>query len=177
MKISYDDDFDNDGLCNTAKSARDPVTGQVCTPNAAGLGDNCVAVPNPDQADANHNGVGDVCEPNVSLNDGDNDDLPDNLERSVFGTDPTKTDTDGDSLSDGDEIKSGLNPLKADGDGDGFCDGNATVSDAQGKFRIENVPEGSYTLEVWHEQFGEQKLPVAVTTGKNTTVSLRYGKQ
>ena len=51
------------------------------------------------------------------------------------------------------------------------------VSDAQGKFRIENVPEGSYTLEVWHEQFGEQKLPVAVTTGKNTTVSLRYGKQ
>jgi choice-of-anchor B domain-containing protein len=39
------------------------------------------------------------------------------------GTDPTKADSDGDGLSDGDEIALGTDPNRRDTDGDGFPDG------------------------------------------------------
>src|ERR1019366_7569668 len=39
------------------------------------------------------------------------------------GTNPLKADTDGDGLTDGQEIARGLNPLSADTDGDGIPDG------------------------------------------------------
>jgi len=136
-----DPDFDNDGICNGAESGTDPVTGNPCTPNAKGLGDNCPATPNPDQKDENNNGegngIGDACELGSSL-DGDGDSLPDDLEESVFHTDPTKPDTDGDGLSDSDEVngptyQNGEGPLNPDVDEDGICDGPATVSDDSGE--------------------------------------------
>ncbi|HSA59932.1 MAG TPA: thrombospondin type 3 repeat-containing protein, partial [bacterium] len=132
-----DPDFDDDGICNGAESGTDPVTGNPCTPNAAGQGDNCPATPNPDQKDDNHNNVGDACEIGTSL-DGDGDGLPDDLEESVFHTDPTKPDTDGDGLSDSDEVngptyQNGEGPLNPDVDDDGICDGPATVSDDAGE--------------------------------------------
>ena len=122
-------DSDGDGLCDTAQTATDPATGKTCTPNAAGKGDNCPAVPNPDQADKDNNGIGDACEQGTSksVGDQDGDGLPDSLEGSVFGTDPTKSDTDGDGVNDGDEINGGTSPLNPDTDGDGKCDGNATI--------------------------------------------------
>jgi outer membrane protein OmpA-like peptidoglycan-associated protein len=56
----------------------------------------------------------------------DNDVDKDGLSKSVeeqLGTDPNKADTDGDGLSDGDEVnKYHTNPLKADSDGDGLSD-------------------------------------------------------
>ena len=54
--------------------------------------------------------------------DNDGDGLPDDRETLMYGTDPTKWDTDGDGLSDGYEIANGLNPLKRDTDGDGTDD-------------------------------------------------------
>ena len=55
--------------------------------------------------------------------DDDADGLPNDLE-AKYGTNPTKADTDGDGLSDYDEItKYHTNPLKADSDGDGIPDG------------------------------------------------------
>lgn len=125
-----DPDFDNDGICNGPESGTDPVTGNPCTPNAEGKGDNCPAVPNPDQDPA-------ACAVSASL-DGDGDGLPDDLENSVFHTDPTKSDTDGDGLSDSDEVsgatyQNGEGPLNPDVDGDGICDGPATVSDDSGE--------------------------------------------
>lgn len=59
-----------------------------------------------------------------STADSDNDGLDDARERDV-NTDPNNWDTDGDGLSDGDEViiwKS--NPLNPDTDGDGFSDGD-----------------------------------------------------
>lgn len=50
------------------------------------------------------------------------------------------------------------------------------VSDAEGRFRISGVPEGSYTLELWHEQFGAQAVPVVVTRSKTTILSIQYRK-
>jgi len=55
--------------------------------------------------------------------DSDKDGLCDEREKQL-GTDPLKADTDGDGVSDGDEVlKYGTNPLNADTDGDGFKDG------------------------------------------------------
>ena len=46
-----------------------------------------------------------------------------NFEEYKAGTDPVKADTDGDGLSDGDEIKTTMtNPLNKDSDGDGLSD-------------------------------------------------------
>ena len=43
--------------------------------------------------------------------DSDNDELPDVLETSQYGTDPNDPDTDKDGMSDGWEVAHGLNPL------------------------------------------------------------------
>ncbi len=48
------------------------------------------------------------------------------------------------------------------------------VSDADGKFQIRGIPEGSYTLEVWHEYYGEQKLAVTVRDGKTVLLEIKY---
>jgi outer membrane protein OmpA-like peptidoglycan-associated protein/opacity protein-like surface antigen len=55
--------------------------------------------------------------------DDDNDGLT-NGEEQQLGTDPLNPDTDGDGISDGDEVLNyKTNPLKADSDGDGLSDG------------------------------------------------------
>jgi outer membrane protein OmpA-like peptidoglycan-associated protein len=60
---------------------------------------------------------------NDSGNDDDHDGLT-NEEELRLGTDPHNADTDGDGLSDGDEVhKYHTNPLNADTDGDGLRDG------------------------------------------------------
>ncbi len=53
--------------------------------------------------------------------DTDGDGLTDK-EEIEKGTDPLKKDTDGDGLSDKEEIEKGIDPLKKDTDGDGFSD-------------------------------------------------------
>ena len=35
-----------------------------------------------------------------------------------------------------------------------------TVTDAQGRFTIKNLPPGEYTLATWHESFGENKQTI-----------------
>ena len=54
--------------------------------------------------------------------DGDSDSLS-NIEEQTAGTNPTLTDTDGDTLNDGEEVETfGTNPLLADTDGEGLGD-------------------------------------------------------
>ncbi|MCO6413616.1 MAG: hypothetical protein J5I92_12835 [Thiogranum sp.] len=90
--------------------------------------DNCVAVANPAQTDTDADNSGDACD-----DDDDNDGLSDFLE-SLIGTDPLLADSDGDGLSDADEVGydgdysaytpgQDLDPLSADTDGDGIDDG------------------------------------------------------
>lgn len=60
-------------------------------------------------------------EPNNPDTDGDS--ITDGDEVLVWGTDPTKRDTDGDTLSDGQEVNdTGTDPTKEDTDGDGTID-------------------------------------------------------
>ncbi len=62
---------------------------------------------------------------NPRVADTDGDGLSDGDEVLKYHTDPLKADTDGDGLSDGDEVtKYHTDPLKADTDGDGLSDGD-----------------------------------------------------
>ena len=46
------------------------------------------------------------------------------------------------------------------------------VTGADGRFAIDQVPPGSYTLRVWHELLGSVDRPVTVEPGKTATVDV-----
>lgn len=56
--------------------------------------------------------------------DSDGDGLTDDDEINIYGTDPDNPDTDSDGLNDGDEVILGTDPLLSDTDGDGLSDGD-----------------------------------------------------
>lgn len=91
------------------------------------------------------NGIGDqTCDACRVAVDGDGDGLTDEDERT-YGTDPSRADTDGDTLSDGKEVSvTGTDPLRADSDNDGkldFCDRDPWV------FESGDGPPGSLAGE------------------------------
>ncbi len=49
-----------------------------------------------------------------------------------------------------------------------------SVSAADGSFRIEGIPPGSYTLEVWHEYFGPKEIEVSIERGSVSRVIVTY---
>jgi len=51
------------------------------------------------------------------------------------------------------------------------------TTDRDGKFTIENVPEGKYELRIWHEKLTPQTEKVRVVAGKTTEVSFRSLKR
>ncbi|MBI2170356.1 MAG: hypothetical protein HYU28_12785, partial [Actinobacteria bacterium] len=61
--------------------------------------------------------------------DSDGDGLSDGEEVMIFGTDPRSADSDGDGLDDGEEVMTfGTDPLRADSDGDGLSDGEEVMT-------------------------------------------------
>lgn len=48
----------------------------------------------------------------------------------------------------------------------------AAVTDAEGRFQIEGVPAGSYTVKVWHETLGTREGKVTVTPGAKAELTL-----
>ncbi len=51
------------------------------------------------------------------------------------------------------------------------------VTDVQGRFKIVDVPPGTYTLEAWHEQFGVQNSEVVVQDKQTAKVQLTYARR
>jgi plastocyanin len=49
------------------------------------------------------------------------------------------------------------------------------LSDAQGRFKLDNLPAGQYTVRVWHERLGEtsSKITVPATGAAPLTIELR----
>src|SRR5881296_1850673 len=54
--------------------------------------------------------------------------------------------------------------------------GPAAVTDTNGVAKIENVPVGKQTVEVWHETLGKQTKDVDVKAGQTTKVSFEMKK-
>jgi len=132
------------------------ATASWTTPDTDGDGitdpqDNCPSVPNPGQTDTDGDGEGDACD-----TDDDNDGLTDAFEIGI-GTDPLNGDSDGDTISDYDEVNydgdpgsytpgQDLNPLAADTDGDGLGDAAdplpLTFNHADGDLAPLGAPDG-----------------------------------
>ena len=78
--------------------------------------------------DTDHDGLSDAMERRLGLDplraDTDGDNLTDAQELVVHKTDARKADTDGDQLNDAFELAQGLNPLAPDSDADGHLDGS-----------------------------------------------------
>ena len=51
------------------------------------------------------------------------------------------------------------------------------VTDEKGSFKIENVPPGAYSLEVWQETLGTTTQQVTVKAGETATVSFELKKK
>ena len=51
------------------------------------------------------------------------------------------------------------------------------VTDADGRFRIESVPKGTHSLEVWHEHFGSEKQTVTVEPKVTSQLSISFTAQ
>jgi plastocyanin len=49
-----------------------------------------------------------------------------------------------------------------------------TATDAYGAYQIDELPPGTYTVRVWHEELGTQEQPVTIEAGKVTTLDVTY---
>ena len=52
----------------------------------------------------------------------------------------------------------------------------SAASDAQGRFVLQNVPDGSWTLEVTHIRYGEKTHAIAVQAGVDVTLEIRLAE-
>ena len=50
------------------------------------------------------------------------------------------------------------------------------VTDAGGSFRLDSVPPGTYSLEVWHEKLGKVTREVTVASGKEARADFSFPK-
>jgi plastocyanin len=52
-----------------------------------------------------------------------------------------------------------------------------SISDEKGEFKIQDLPEGKYTIEAWHEVYGTQTQEIEITTQKNDEIKFVFKKQ
>jgi plastocyanin len=56
----------------------------------------------------------------------------------------------------------------------GVSKNNLQTVSTDGKFKIDNVPPGKYTIEAWHEKYGIKTQEVTVEAGKPAKVTFKY---
>ena len=176
-----DTDRDNDGIPDSVELAGPPcasATGPTDPLNADTDGDRvtdgaeCAFGTNPNDALS--------FPPKAPSNDADHDGL-DAFAEALLGTNPNNSDTDGDGVNDGVEVKAyGTNPLVADTDGDGCGDGKEVAS-VNGD-RVVNSADlaivaghiGPATSPAYLVQFDANK-DGAITAGDLAIMAARFG--
>ena len=48
------------------------------------------------------------------------------------------------------------------------------TTDAQGKYKIEGLPAGSYTLAAWHEMLGEKTIDVVIGSYSTQDINFKF---
>lgn len=145
---AVDDDDDNDGLTDLEERAfgtdgvlTDPLNVDTDSDGTHDLPDDCRALANADQADADHDGRGDACDA-----DRDGDAVPDDRDNCPATANATQLDTDGDHHGDScdddldgdgvtnlaDNCLALANPDQSDLDVDGLGDACDTDADGDG---------------------------------------------
>jgi cell wall-associated NlpC family hydrolase len=105
-----------------------PIASPITEPLSTLVTAPAVAPPPPPLGgpDSDHDGLSDALERRYGLDpmraDTDGDNLTDAQEMVTYGTDARKADTDGDGLNDAFELAQGLDPRSPDSDADGFSD-------------------------------------------------------
>ncbi len=51
------------------------------------------------------------------------------------------------------------------------------VSDADGHFRIPDIPAGTHDLEIWHEKLGRQRKTIRIEGGRTMQIQVEYALQ
>ena len=110
-----DPDPDDDAILSDGNGSGDPNDEPCTGGNTIGCDDNCPLTSNPDQADANADGVGGACDP-----DPDNDDIPSDGDNS--GDPADNPCTAGNTANCDDNCPFTLNPDQIDADADGIGD-------------------------------------------------------
>ena len=49
-----------------------------------------------------------------------------------------------------------------------------TVTDAEGAYEIRDLPAGTYTVKVWHEELGTQDQRVTIEPSRSATLDIAY---
>jgi hypothetical protein len=112
-------DLDAVGAVHSVDIAGLPDTDGDGFPDVA---DSCPTVPNPDQRDADHNGVGDACQPGGPP-DSDHDGVPDAVDNCPHVANPDQADADRDGVGDAcDNCPTTANPAQIDSNGNGVGD-------------------------------------------------------
>ncbi|MDE7390501.1 MAG: starch-binding protein, partial [Lachnospiraceae bacterium] len=128
---------------------------------------------NPNSLDSNDDGITD------DIEDFDSDNLT-NYEEYILGTDPYNADTDGDYLSDGEEVNVyHTDPLNPDTDGDGIMDGDEIILDlnpnisTDGQSIVEQtIPEEELRVNNYNNDF---KISIEVSASNNVKRFLKQG--
>ena len=127
--------------------------------------------------DADGDGIADNLD-----NDDDNDGVSNADEITLYGSNPNDPDSDGDGLTDGEEVQHGTNPMEEDSDGDGFEDGYELRAGTNPDDANDSLPRlyvslgGTGNGSSWHDVLGSIQEAIRIASPAGVPIWVSAGK-